>query len=639
MTRMVFDPHEALRAILEGVAPDGMVVDGSLHISSKTFEAPARFPDRMVCRNDFRISSSSLRVPLGKDMTVCGSVELIAVDGLESLPEGLVCGQDLTISRCEHIRNVPAGTCVLRSLSAQRCPELEVFETEWAGAGVRVAEAPRLNRLSARMATGFVDLENCYALERLWPSLRSSTRLRLSAMSSLGACDDGVIVGEDMPVYNRRPYNFAADSGGHQTNPGQAIVLGEATVNSDEFKSDLKAWSVKAERAQEAILIGELPADATVDGTLEITHKDLSHGLPEGLTVFGDLILRHCEKIEELPRGLRVTGNIVVNGCPSLRCTHAPLQAGGNITFVNCPSLETVYAAEGLGHIEFHDCTSLSRLPDPLRAIGSLHITRCASLRALPNEVSSGNSITIGPGCASLQSLGSRLFASEAIDIFGCPSLESFPDTLVSGKSITVSHCPALTGCAESRIHANRRLVFESCESLDALPMHMNADSIVLAGLPVESYAGQNAVCDDLYVTGCERLREIDEGGAVLDAMHVFGCERLRTIAPRPRLLKANRSGHSALTPGISRLGISDCPRLKALGGSGDCSHPLLRLGDLYLFANRHAYKTSLMDPTQAREFLGEAKNIEHDRRDKMIRAIDREEKKASKGLTAPPGP
>ncbi len=167
-------------------------------------------------------------------------------------------------------------------------------------------------------------------------------------------------------------------------------------------------------QARAAILAGDCPDGAVVEGPLWLLPGDGGGVLPEGLTVEGEMVLDGWDGIRHLPPGLsarslwiqrcaalegfhpafggafHVPGDLLLIDCPALHAFPAELSVGGGLRLERCPRAWSGGAGAAgapparlrvAGELRLKSCGRLSALPPELDVGGSLRITDCPALK------------------------------------------------------------------------------------------------------------------------------------------------------------------------------------------------------------------------------------------------------------------
>ncbi len=336
MARVV-DPDEARYAILRGVAPPGMVVDGDLDFDGKTSPGFGlrRLPHDLQVRR----------------LYIHGCTEL------KALPHGLRC--DELIMWDSGVASVPERLRVSKTLVIGRCPLKELPRTVTGG------------------SLALARFSGCAGLRALPASLRVSGELDVSACTQL----------ESLPAGLRLIALNAVGCVGLRHLPDDLWVSGELAIRGCTQIEQLPAGlRLRKLDALGCVKLQELPGDLQVSDELVLTNCTSLESLPEGLSARA-LYLNGCVLLRALPDGLGVQ-ELHLARCTAL----AEWPRDGlpsmlrRLDISGCTSL-TEWPGTGpavMKRLDMQGCARLRSLPRWLRQVDELDIGDCPNLRELP---------------------------------------------------------------------------------------------------------------------------------------------------------------------------------------------------------------------------------------------------------------
>jgi len=210
----IMKPEQASEAILRGVAPDGLIVDGELSFStyyqrSKQSAPLTRLPDDLQVGKlhlrgcgDLRALPKRLRCEqleiydsaitwLPADLQVSNSLTLDSCYYLKSLPYGLKT-RHLTLRRCQRLTRLPYGLQVTENLSVTACENLEYLPSQLSLRALDISGSKIIALPADLRVTQSITAEGCKQLDSV-PPLSVET-LDLSDCTSLQELPDGLQV-------------------------------------------------------------------------------------------------------------------------------------------------------------------------------------------------------------------------------------------------------------------------------------------------------------------------------------------------------------------------------------------------------------------------------------------------------------
>lgn len=122
MKRIAVSPRDARRMILDGTAPDNMVVDGTLNLTGCT--SLTALPEGLSVGGSLDLTGCTALTALPDGLSVGGSLDLFGCTSLTALPESLSVGGSLYLTGCKSLAALPEGLSVGRSLDLTGCTSL-----------------------------------------------------------------------------------------------------------------------------------------------------------------------------------------------------------------------------------------------------------------------------------------------------------------------------------------------------------------------------------------------------------------------------------------------------------------------------------------------------------------------------------
>ncbi len=265
-------------------------------------------------------------------------------------------------------------------------------------------------------------------------------------------------------------------------------------------------------QAQEAILKGECPPGAVVEGGLAFVSEPGLAELPRDLTVLGPLQVDGCHRLKRLPKGLSATA-LSVRECASLEgfepAPGTAFQVDGDLLFSKCPSLARFPEALEVGRdLTLKDCHQAWTnpmglplwVPERVRVGRAAVLDGCVGLTELPGRMEVGlelriigspflaeiraeegfGTLTVGTACLikrchGLRRVASLSFAGEGeLAVIDCDALEAIGDGVRPQGRLALMDCPSLARLPR-RLDLKGSLVADNCPSLGAPPAGIRA--------------------------------------------------------------------------------------------------------------------------------------------------------------------
>jgi hypothetical protein len=275
-------PERAHEAILRGVAPDGLIVEGDLSFSPYREQVPLRhlpanlqvhtlelrgcgdlraLPKGLRCRH-LSIRDSALAW-LPKDLEVSESLKLTSCFYLKSLPFGLKTRQ-ITLKDCKRLTHLPSTLHLTRDLAVTGCENLQYLPTQLILRSLDISGSVRMVTLPFDLqVSGEIKARGCVNLQSI-PPVAAET-LELAGCTSLRELPDGL------------PVRYLSVDG-----------CTELDHWPDSGFPRLRRLSMRGCRRLRS--------------------------LPSGLRQIDQLDVRDCTGLESIPQRLRVTGSLDIGG-------------------------------------------------------------------------------------------------------------------------------------------------------------------------------------------------------------------------------------------------------------------------------------------------------------------------------------
>ena len=285
---------EAKHAILNGTAPEYLIVEGSLDMTQKP-DAPA----------------------------------------LKALPKGLMVTDTLTLDDCSSLRALPEDLWAGHKLSARGCTALDDIPEstrvggthQITGCGVELPP-PELLTMGEYFERMGVELEET----RSWSTDRMANKANWEWEGS-------------------EPRGDMRDDSGPHSHQGKDPAwerLEDGHWDRNTLVRDALGGFSMAESREEGEVdltgctsLKQLPEGLHAGTTLNLSGCTALTELPEGLKVDGNLTLSHCTGLKQLPDRLEVDGTLALNGCSALGEIPETLRAK-DMALTGCTGLKTL---------------------------------------------------------------------------------------------------------------------------------------------------------------------------------------------------------------------------------------------------------------------------------------------------------
>jgi len=291
----------------------------------------------------------------------------------------------------------------------------------------------------------------------------------------------------------------------------------EARLVQRKFGADLSGLDVRC-----------LPKGICFDAHIFLRHCENLHQLTEtnGFEVGGVLWIENCNKLEKLPKKLEVERSFSMTKMNGVNLEIPPkmilggglsisevlnsvitlpqqLQCGGTAEFQNCSVLCSPENINCECDLEFVRC-EFTRLPRALHVAGTLLISNC-SFESLPQFLTVEQSLYV----REVQALKNIdvVEVSSDLFLFDCPNLEEVSSNMKIGGECILEKLPALKKIPSGMLLNN--LTLSNCEGLKE----------VEAGITITG---------DLNIAGCRSLERIGNCLEIRGSLIVQDCPGLR---------------------------------------------------------------------------------------------------------------
>lgn len=347
-----------------------------------------RVPDGLEYPESLSLAKLRLR-SLPANLTVRGDLDLRQCQRLRRIGNALTVDGDLQIGgRCDDRLWYEDATCPHPLCSDSQPPLESLPELLKVGGQLTLRSCHRLKRLPQKFEMGGLHIEGCHGFESLPESISSYERsLTLKGCPQLRRLPDSLHVQGNLRLIGlpltALPSMLKVD--GH-------LIL-ECCPQLSSLPNQLQVGKNLTIRK---CPIAVLPDDLRVGGNLVIKRCPALTALPFIMAVGGNVYLSKCPELTTVQTVTRFSKSLRINDCPKLSSLPTNLTVPGTLDLARCAGLTALPSGTEIGlksqyswrpSLVIADCHQLQSLPNDLKITGPIDLAG-SGLKALPESLS-----------------------------------------------------------------------------------------------------------------------------------------------------------------------------------------------------------------------------------------------------------